>query len=406
MKTHRSIRFAVLGGLVVISLFLLGAGPARAQNMDPRWLPWVGCWEPVDSVGTAQNEGPMICFRPVEGQSGIEMLAVQGSDITSHRMIQADGRAWQESQEGCSGTARAQFSRDGQRVFTVADLQCEGGVGRKTTGIMSLVRPNEWLDVKSLDVGGQSTPWVERYRLASPARTRAVGLEDIGRDHAMAIRSARMAAISPINAADVVEATKVVDADAVKAWVAVRGNPFVLNAKELLRLKKSGVPSSVIDVMVAVTYPNKFAFAGPNPHAEQAPRTVTGTEGYYPRARFQGCDPFFWNPFCYGYGYGYGSYGYGYNPYFGGYYSGLGYGSYYGGYTPVIINVQPNTPSSGGYYEHGRVVKGRGYTRGGSGGSSTPAATPSRSSGGTTSTPRSSGSSTGRTAHRRGGGGG
>ncbi len=420
MNMHRSTRFAALSGFVVSSLLLLGAGPARAQSaqrMDARWLPWVGCWEPVDSASTAQDEGPMICFRPVAGQSGVEMLSVQGSDIASHRMVYADGRAHQESQEGCSGTVRARFSKDGQRVFTVSDLSCEGGVQRKTTGIMSMVHPEEWLDVKSLDMGGQSTPWVERYRLASPARTRAVGLQDIGRNHMMAIHAARMAAVSPVNIDDVIEASKAVDAAAVKAWLAVRGDRFDLDAQKLVALKKAGVPSGVIDVMVAVSYPSKFAMAGP----QRSPQEVrgaaaTGTEGYYPRSRFRGCDPFFWDPSCYGFGYGY--YGYGYNPlYYGGYYyPGWGYGGFYGGYTPVIVNPQPSKPSSNAYYEHGRVVKGQGYTRGTyhpatSGGSTTPAARSSgrSSSGSAVSTPRPSttsrGTSTGRTAHRRGGGG-
>ncbi len=404
MTTHRSATAAGVLGLLVGALLLAGVSPVRGQNTDPRWLPWVGCWQPLDSLGTTDDEAPMICFRPAEGQAGVEMLSVEGAEITSRRVVRADGQAHQEEREGCSGTTRAQFSSDGQRVFMVADLRCEGGVERRTTGIMSLTQPNRWLDVKSLDVGGQSTPWVEHYAVASPSRVRGAGLEDLAENRSMAIFSARMAAISPIDVNDVVEASKVVDASAVRAWVAERGDPFHLNADELVRMNKAGVPSGVIDVMVAVSYPHKFSLGGPrNVRVQQAPTRVA--QGYAPRSRFRGCDPFFWDPFCFGYGYGYYGYNYGYGGY-PGLYSGYGYGGYgYGGYTPILIEVQPNSnPPS-----HGRVIKGRGYTRGSSGGSSgssAPAASPSRGSSSLGGASRSSGgSSTGRTAHRRGGGG-
>ncbi len=414
MKTRWNGSDTGLVGLLVATLLLLSVGPAQAQNnTDPRWLPWVGCWQPLDSLGGQVDDSPMLCFRPVSGGPGVEMLSVEGAEITSHRTIVADGRAHQEKREGCSGTMRVQFSSDGQRVFTVSDLTCEGGVERRTTGIMSLSRPTRWLDVKSLDMGGHSTPWVERYGLASPSRVRGAGLENLADNSGLAIRSARMAAISPIDIDDVIEASKVVDAAAVQAWVAERHDPFSLNAKQLERLADAGVPSDVIDVMVAVSYPHKFAFGGPpGVRAEEAP--IRAANAYAPRSRFTGCDPFFWDPFCFGYGYGYGysPYSYGFYPYgygYGGYYG--GYGGYYGGYRPVLIQVQPTSSGS----SHGRVIKGRGYTRGSSSGSgsSAPATAPSRgaSSGGAVSSGSSGSSSssgrtsTGRTAHRRGGGG-
>lgn len=397
-----------LAGLLVAASVLLTVRPAQAQSMDPRWLPWVGCWQPLDSIGLADDEAPMMCFRPVAGQRGVEMLSVEGAEITSHRMVEADGQAHQEEREGCSGTMTAQFSSDGQRAFTVADMQCEGGVERRTTSIMSLDTPTRWLDVKSLDVGGQSTPWVERYGLASPSRVRGAGLGDLADSRGMAVRAARMAAISPIDGDDVAEASKIVDAAAVKAWVAERGDRFALNADELVRLSDAGVPGDVIDVMVAVSYPQKFSLAGrPNVRTEEAPQRVARA---YEPSRFRGCDPFFWDPFCFGYGYGYGyspfSYGYGngygYGGYFGGYNGGWGYG---GGYTPVFIDVQPNTSAP----THGRVIKGRGYVPGGaaeSGGGSVRSGTSSSGSGASAAPTRSSGSSSsgGRTAHRRGGG--
>jgi len=410
MKMHWRVSTTGLMGLLAAAVLLLGVSPVRAQSTDPRWLPWVGCWQPLDSLGARNDEVPMTCFRPVQGQAGVEMLSVQGAEITSHRMVLADGQGHHEERDGCSGTTRAEFSSDGQRVFTTADLTCEGGVERRTTGIMSLTRPNHWLDVKSLDVGDQSTPWVERYAQASPSRVRGAGLEDLADNQGIAISVAKMAAISPIDINDVIEASKLVDPAAVQAWVAERHDPFQLDAKQLLRMSDAGVPSDVIDVMVAVTYPQRFHLGGP-PNVrttEATPQRVA--QAYAPRSRFRGCDPFFWDPFCYGYGYGYYGSNYGYGLY-GGYPFYGGYGGWgYGGYTPIVIQVQPNDNPP----EHGRVVRGRGYVPANSSGGSTRSghpsgsAAPSSGNRGASASPsagRSSGSSSGRTAHRRGGGG-
>ena len=126
--------------------------------------------------------------------------------------------------------------------------------------------------------------------------------------------------------------------------------------------------------------------------------------------------PSFYDPFYapwslrFGYGngwYGYDPYGWGYGY---GYRYGGGYG--YGGYRPTVIVVD-QAPR-----EHGRVINGRGYSRGrspGASGGSGGSYVPSRSggggsgtgatSGGASSSSGSRGTSTGRTAKPRGGGG-
>ena len=133
---------------------------------------------------------------------------------------------------------------------------------------------------------------------------------------------------------------------AVEAWVAGRGERFAIDADALVRLADAGVSESIIDVVVAVSYPETFAIAGEagasmgsEQRAFDAPRTVRSVYGYgmYSRSPFYN---YGYGPYSYyGYSpynrYSYGSlYGYGYQ----GYYS----GSYYGGYyrpSEVIVNL-------------------------------------------------------------------
>jgi hypothetical protein len=395
MRTMR-INFLLSLGLGLSALVGLSPRPAAAQTADSRWLPWLGCWQ---AEGSPSDAG-LLCVRPLDGQSSVEILRVTGTDVVSREVVWADGQQHETSREGCNGWEKGTFSKDGARVFLSSDHTCEGGVERSGGGIMALVSPTEWLDVRYLGMGDDRTPWVQRYRAASDEQAEAAGMGGILADRAWAVRTARMAAAAAPSVDDVIEASQEEPAEVVQAWVAERKAPLKLSAKELERMADAGVSPDVIDIAVAVSYPSHFTVrAQPGTADQVADRPFRGS--YYPGWGF---DPFYYrfgyDPLYYGYGaYGYG-YGWGYPV---GYYGGYGYG-----YTPVITI----TNSDQNAISHGRFVPGRGYTRGSSSGSSGStggaAAAPSRGSTGAATGSSSSGasSSSGRTAHRRGGGGG
>ena len=367
-----------------------------AQEMDGRWLPFVGCWEPT---GQGATDG-ILCIEPTD--EGIELYTVSAGEVVTSDLMVADGARYPRNIEGCEGWDSAGFSRDGRRVFTRSEFLCGEEIARNATGIMSLVAPTQWIDVRSMDVGGEQVAWVQSYRLVGPERMLQEGVGDSPylQDMGMAIQAARIYAARNIWLEDVAEAAERVDAKAVEAWVAERGERFAIDADALVKLADAGVSESIIDVVVAVSYPERFAIAGEagasiGERTSLDRRPVRPIYGYgiYSRAPF------------YNYGYGPSSY-YGYDPYNSYLYGpryGYGYQGYYSGYympTTVIVNRRESNPESGG-----RVYNGRGYRAGDRGSSSTG---PTRSVGGSSGTGAASGGSstgrTGRTAKRRGGG--
>ncbi len=399
--------FRTLPLFAVASVMVLATStPGLAQEMDGRWLPFVGCWEPT---GQGATDG-ILCVEPTD--DGVELYTVSAGEVLTSDLLVADGASHPRSIEGCEGWDSAGFSRDGRRVFTRSEFICGEEVARTATGIMSLVSLTQWIDVRSMDVGGEQVAWVQRYRLVGPERMLQEGVEDseyFTADMGMALQAARMYAARNIWLEDIMEAAERVDTKAVEAWVAGRGERFAIDADALVRLADAGVSESIIDVVVAVSYPGTFAIAGEagvpmggEQRAFDAPRTVRSIYGYgmYSRSPFYN---YGYGPYSYyGYSpysrYSYGSlYGYGYQ----GYYS----GSYYGGYyrpTEVIVNRREFNPETGG-----RVYNGRGYGAGDRGSYRGPDQSVGGSSGADTSTGSASGgSSTGRTAKPRGGRGG
>jgi hypothetical protein len=302
-------------------------------------------------------------------------------EVTGVELLVADGVARSVSAEGCSGSESVDFSADRRRVFTASSFECEGGERRAGSGVMSFISPTQWVDVRSLTVEGEPVAWVQRYAAATAESLREHGVDDPSADTRASVRSRRLVAARDIVLSDVEEALERVDPQAVKIWVATHDTELDLNGDELVRLADAGVPEDVIDVMVAVSFPEHFALT-PEGVPQGVVDRVVGDA--YRSGRRVGFRSFLWDPFYaptwYRYGYSpFGYYGYGYG---GGY-----YGGYYG-YVPASIVVVPRgSPRAGG-----RIINGQGYRGASSSGSRQGSRRPS-SSGGSGSPNQASGSS-------------
>jgi hypothetical protein len=353
------------------------ASPAAAQDVDDRWMAFLGCWEPTSD----EADAGLLCVRPLEG--GVELFTVVDGEVTTSDVMVANGEQRTRSMEGCRGSETSEFSADGRRVFTRSEFVCGESLPRSSTGVMSLTAPTQWLDVRSMDVDGEQVAWVQEYQLVGPERMAEAGVEDATEGLGLAVRAARMSAARRITLTEVREAAQRIESKAVEAWVASRGDRFEVDADALIQLADDGVAESIIDVVVAVSYPETFSIgadadAWALSNSELRASRAGGTSAYGTRYGF-GARSFYWDPFYYGsWGYNpYNSYrgirlmefgnGYGFNtggyPYYGGYNP---YGGGYGGWGGRYVTVQVERTSS---TESARVVNGRGYRRAGGSGS-------------------------------------
>ena len=315
---------------------LVATSGLNAQERDGRWSPWFGCWEPV----TLGPDRALLCVRPAG--AGVDVSEVIEGEVVSTQSLQADGRSYDIVAQGCEGTRSAEFSADGKRLFTSTRQGCDGDVLRGSTGLMAMMTANEWIDVQAQEDDGQSFSWVRRYVRVSMRRAQEAGFGDLHADAGLGARRARSTAAATVDVDDVVEAIRVIDAEAVRSWIAALDDPFELDGRSLIRLADSGVPASVIDVMIAVSYPDRFAVRRDGNIEKLAAEDMGGVGAgrRYPV-------PVYIDPYNYpGY---YGSPGY--------YGRGYGRGGYYG---PGVVVVAPRSDPS----PDARVVKGKGYSRG------------------------------------------
>ena len=389
------MRTRTQASLVVAALLATGAAPVRGQNagIDPRWLAYIGCWQPT---ATAKSS---LCVVPAAGTSAVDLVTIVKGQVTAREHIAATGERSDSAPAECAWHG-AEWSTNGQRLFLRSEDTCAAATPRDGTGLITMSGDGTWLYIQGVTLGGQTGVRVQQYREAP---------EDIllPDDIAAALRQgggvsatieARAAASAPLAIADVVEASHKVDTAVLEAWLVERAEPFRLDAKRLIALADAGVPSRVIDLMVALSYPRVFAISPASRQGERLAATRTSGLGPTPVNYITE-----YEPLCYGFDIMYPSSAYdcgrGY---------GYGYGWYPGGY-PVVIIYNGSSGGGGGggssSRPHGRVIDGQGYAKGGDGISGQalprmPEMGSQTSSGASSSTPTSTSSSSGSTEQR------
>jgi hypothetical protein len=351
----------------------LAAGLATpTEPADGSWAAWHGCWQVQGEAASA-----MVCMLPGDAPDAVRIATIEAGSITAEQIVRADGVSRPVDEGGCTGMERAWFSRDGRRVYTRAELNCSG-MQRISTGVMAMISEVGWVDAQAVTVGAQHVSRSVQYRAVPERDVPAPIAALLPRGQHMALEAARLHAAAPLDIDAVIEASQAVAAPAVEALLAARAQGFGLDGRKLVQLADAGVPTSTINVMVALSHPTRFAVATP------APADVPAAEFARTRASWADeCYDPYWssrryrNEYCYdtrmGLGYGihnrYGSYygRYGYSPF--------GYDPYgwdRGG-RPVVVIIQPGGGDDS-ERTRGEVVKGRGYTR--TSGSATGTATP------------------------------
>ena len=367
---------ALLGILASLTL----PRPAEATlpaTQESSWLAWIGCWEGSAEVGGDEAASFLVCFRPLTTGAGVEIRTYTDGDLVSTEQMIADGAAHAVEEGGCTGDRTATWSSDGARLFLSSELSCGEGITRGTKGLLAILPGGEaWVEVQSVRAGDGSplvgirrfVPASEDALSAGPILDPTVGLE-------IAVSTARSQAAGALTPEALVEIVEHTGSDVTNALLIERGQPFGLDRASLVALAARGVPGEVVDVMIAVSYPDRFQVAAGEGVAEVSPGTETRTSaaapGAWPRRRgFRGYSPWglgydpYWDPFfssSYRFrydAYGYGGYGYGYGPYNYG-----GFGSAYRG--PSLIVIEPPTVTN-----RSTLSRNRGVVRSGRGGGS------------------------------------
>jgi hypothetical protein len=306
-----------------------------AEN-DSRWSPWLGCWQLTLESRDYDDERPesevLVCLSPRANDMGVGVTTWADGVVVLTETLVADGTEYPVQESGCEGWRSAEWSQDGRRLFMQSKLTCENAIARAVSGVSMMVPGGTWADIQLITSGDRKELVIRRYRDADMSLTEEWEEEPAV---APASRSARRSAARALTMDDVIEASRKVDADVLEAILVESDTSIHVDSGSLIRLADSNVPVGIIDLMVALSYPEHFQI--------RSRKAASGGIGW-------GYDDF-------GYGSGYDPYGYWYPFYLApfGYYS-YSYWYHPGGYY-LLTPSDDIKPAKAG----GKMVKGHGY---------------------------------------------
>jgi uncharacterized membrane protein YgcG len=332
--------------VIALTAGLPAAASAQGPADDPRWAPWLGCWEMVrenvregaaalpDGQPPAELPPPLV-VRPAprvcvmgKGLNAVTLTTTLDGQAPLVQTLVADGSEQPLDGPSCQGTQRLDWSARGTRLYSQAELTC-GEEVRRVWGLSLIDRDGTWIDIRAVRIGSRETTRVGKFRRVA--------------DESAAPGDAH----SSYTLEDVKEGIARVSPRVIEVALVETKASFRLSSRQLIDVADAHVPAHVIDLIVALSYPEQFVVDQP------FRREVS---------RFSSTDPFFVSPSVYLAGFGiYDDLGFllfYWSPMS---YSSLGlYGSQYffgsdGPYGPSGVPVHP--PGTG------RVINGVGYTQ-------------------------------------------
>jgi hypothetical protein len=246
----------------------------------------------------------MACVVPSTTIAGsVDLVVFDSANVSTRSAVPLPGTRIAKSIDGCAGTETSTWMPDDRRLLLQAELACGRGARRLETGLMTMSSAGEWMQVQHLDVGGNSATSVMTLRYVVDSLGEWARL---GASAAPSTPSLRLAIGAPLLNSDVLAVAKRAPAALTEAWLTETRQPFTVNGKDLVRLADGGMPSRVIDLMIAISNPETFAVRTPSGEGRRAANTDVITGGFDNMRSVGACGRML--DFCYGPG-GMGAWG-------------------------------------------------------------------------------------------------
>jgi hypothetical protein len=316
------------------------------ENLDARWLPWIGSWRlvsnTINTVGTVLKEEYLLTIRPHEKGKFVTMESSRDKTVMFEEKIEADGLRHQLNKDGCTGWYSYSWSESGKRLLFYGESSCAENLSQNISGISMIDTIGDYVDIKLIKSGEEKVITIRRYRsvengLVAPAPL----ILTQG-------RFSRISAGTSFSIDEVIELSSKVEQEVLEAALIEMQSPFPVNSKQLVRLSNAKVPSQIVDLVVALSFPEKFTIEPDGISWIKTSPGLMATYYYWPMC------PWYWTLSNY--------------PLYGYQYWGWDWYQYYLWY-PYSYGYIPHGRGGGGGSDtdstgsSGRLVAGRGYTR-------------------------------------------
>jgi hypothetical protein len=287
------------------------------------------------------KEEYLLTIRPDEKGKFVTMESSRDKKVMFEEKIEADGLRHPLDKDECTGWYSYSWSENGKRLLFEGESSCDGNFSQTISGISMIDTLGDYVDIKLIKSGEEKAITIRRYR--------NVEYNFVAPSPTMPTKTfvARFSAGTRFSIDEVIELSSKVEQEVLEAALVEMNNPYPVNSKQLMRLADANVPSQIVDLVVALSFPEKFTVE------RTALSWVKTASDFYAPYYHWPMSPWYWTHSAYPL-YGYRYWGWDWYQRYGWYY--YPYGYYY---------VPGGGGGSGtdGTHSSGRLVAGQGYTR-------------------------------------------
>src|SRR5205085_2132261 len=146
---------------------------------------------------------------------GIRILTLNAEKVVTEQTLIADGVARPVTEAGCTGSRRAEWSKNGTMLYTHTELKCEGRPDQTATGLHLWTAGPTWLDIQVAQASGRDAVDVRHYGAVSVPESLSNTISDSLVLQATAAASRLATTHLSIN--DVIDASPKVSSKAIEA---------------------------------------------------------------------------------------------------------------------------------------------------------------------------------------------
>ena len=342
--------------LLLAFLVFLFPGTTVAQNSsevraNSSLAPWIGEWTIVeDQSADRTNEtslSALVEIRQTADGKGLEIVRKmpQGPDVKE--VLVPDGTRRPIDAKNCSGWQIAQLVPEAGAIISSSEMNCKDSGSFTTSNLKMILANDQMVDILGIKTAGQTRIATRRLRFeqettsAEDSRSR------------MTAMVARTAAAASWNLNTIARLSGFVDTPVLEAALLERNVQLSVTAKSLKQMEADKIPKEIIDLLVALAFPDKFdiqtngrialrPWSGSS-SAGYSTNAYAPSVGYYPGAFYNCFSP-----------YGYGGYGY---------MGLLSPGSCWSYYSPFWWDYPVYFIRSGGVENNARLSAHRGYVQ-------------------------------------------
>ena len=238
--------------LALLPLLIPGASVAQTDTeavADMAILPWLGTWIALDETSTPGTT--VLEIRPGADGRGLD-ITTKDADQPVGEIIIPDGVSRPAESSACAGTRTFQWEKQTGVLLGRSEIVCQGEASYTVFTLKMMTAADRLADILVIKTPDLTRLAVRRFAFEKDLQ--AAG-DSFRAQESLVLRTVLAA---PWDLDKIISLSKTVETVVLEAALLERNLQVKLDTKALRKMKSAGTPDSIIDLLVAMSAPDKF----------------------------------------------------------------------------------------------------------------------------------------------------